>query len=433
MNEDLSAAFSQTARPAAAVEPAPRVTTQPDDQPPHRPSFLLALVFTPFNLLYRLLYSSFRLFGALFPFLPRLFNATINPILQGARLNTIGRRSLAPKDTASRLIREFEEEYGPNSLPFLECGYNMALEKAHRELKYLLVVLLSPEHDDTAWWVRNTLLSRDVVDFIDDPANNILLWGGNAQDSEAYQVACSLRCTKLPFASVIVHTPNVSSKAMSVVGRIGSNATPSEFLDKLRSVIDQNGEALGLVGARRAEQQASRSIRDQQDSAYERSLAIDRERARQRREAEAARLRAEQEERERRAAEVRREEQAQRWKQWRAQSLPEEPDTDVKDAVRVSIRLPSGERVIRRFGPQADIEELYAFVECYDVLKDTAGATNVTEPEGFEHRYGFQLVSPMPRVVYGMENGGSIREKIGRGGNLLVEPIDDTDEGDDEV
>ena len=217
---------------------------------------------------------------------------------------------------------------------------------------------MSPEHDDTNFWVRNTLLSREVVDFVREPQNNVLVWGGNVQDSEAYQIACSLRCTKLPFASVIAHTPDVSSTAMSVVGRIAGNTTPAEFVEKLRASIAQNKEALDRIRATRAEQQASRSIREQQDSAYERSLAIDRERARQRREAEAARLRAEQEERERRVASEQRELQAQQWRQWRAQSLPGEPNADVKDAVRVSIRLPYGERVVRKFGPEADIEEL---------------------------------------------------------------------------
>lgn len=428
MSEDISASFSPAAR---AVEPAPRIVTQPEDQPVHRPPFLLALLFTPFNLLYRLLYSSFRLFGALFPFLPRFFNATANPALRGGRLNTNGRRALTPKDTAARFIREFEEEYGTHSLPFLENGYNMALEKAHRELKFLLVVLLSPEHDDTSCWVRDTLLSREVVEFVNSSQNDLLIWGGNVQDSEAYQVSSSLRCTKFPFASVIVHTPNVSSTAMSVVARIAGNTTPSEFVNKLRTTITQNKEALDRIRATRAEQQASRSIREQQDSAYQRSLAIDRERARQRREAEAARQRAEQEAAEQIAAKEKREHDLQQWKQWRARTLLAEPGADAKDAVRISIRLPSGQRVIRKFAPDADIEELYAFVECYDVLQDAQNAADVEKPEAFEHQYGFRLVSPMPRVVYEMGAGGSVREKIGRGGNLLVEPIEDDEEEDE--
>jgi FAS-associated factor 2 len=306
----------------------------------------------------------------------------------------------------------------------------MALEKAHKDFKFLLVVLLAPEHDDTNGWVRDTLLSREVVDFVNDPQNDVVVWGGNVQDSETYQVANSLRCTKFPFAAAIVHTPNVSSTAMSVVSRISGTTSPSEFVEKLRSAISQHKEPLERIRATRAEQQVSRSIREQQDSAYERSLAIDRERARQRREAEAARQREEQEAAERQAAEEKRAQDLQRWKRWRAQTIPDEPKAD-KDAVRVSIRLPSGERVIRKFAPEADVEELYAFVECYDILQESQEkSTDVEKPDEFEHQYGFQLVSPMPRVVYEVGAGGSIQEKIGRGGNLLVESIDN--ESDEE-
>ncbi|KAL4987344.1 hypothetical protein BDW68DRAFT_110200 [Aspergillus falconensis] len=429
LHEDLTARFPPD---SAAAEPAPRIVTQPGDQPVYRPPFLLALVFAPFNLLYRLLFGSFRLFGSLFPFLPRLLNTTTNPALQGARRNTNGRRPLAPKDTAARFIREFEEEYGAHSLSFLENGYNMALEKAHRDLKFLLVVLCAPEHDHTDAWVKETLLSKEVTDFINDPQNNIIVWGGNLQDAEAYQVANSIRCTKFPFAAAIAHTPSVSSTAMSVVARISGVTSPTEFVEKLRAAIAQNKEPLERIRETRAEQQASRSLREQQDSAYERSLAIDRERARQRREAEAARQREEQLAAERQAAEEKRKLDLEQWKRWRAQSIREEPDTGVKDAVRISIRLPSGDRVIRRFAPDADMEELYAFVECHDITNEaeTSETTPAEKPDGYDHVYGFRLVSPMPRVVYEVD-AGSVRDNIGRGGSLLVEPIDDESDRED--
>lgn len=458
-----------THRPAAngALQPAPRIVSRAEDQNIYyRPPFLLAILFTPFSLIYRLVYGSFRLLGTIFPFLPRFLNLTAGPFLQGFRRSTTGRRALGPKDTAARFIREFEEEYGTSGLPFLENGYNMALERAHQELKFLLVILMSPEHDDTSAWVRDTLLSPEVVGYIRSAQADLLVWGGSVRDSEAYQVSNSLRCTKFPFASVIVHTPSVSSTAMSVVARIAGNTAPSEFVDKLRTAVAQNKESLDRIRASRAEQQASRSLREQQDSAYERSLAIDRERARQRREAEAARQRAEQELADRQAAEARRVRDLAQWRAWRAQSLAPEPGPEVKDAVRISIRMPSGERVVRRFAPDAEIEELYAFVECSSLLSRgsaSAGPENeaaeaedgkevregsgneeasikgekalagpvhgpVQKPEGYQHQFGFRLVSPMPRVVYAVDDGGRVSEKIGRGGNLLVESIDEDEE-----
>lgn len=413
-------------------DPVSRIVAQPADQGAYPPPLLLTLFFTPFTILYRLFTTSLGLFGTLFPFLPRLMSSfSTSHTGQGTRRNTSGRRPLNPKDNAARFIREFEEEYGSNFLPFAERGYNDALDTAKRDLKFLLVVLLSPEHDDTTSWVRDTLLSPQVNSFINDPQNNMILWAGNVQDSEAYQVANNLRCTKFPFAALVVHTPEVRPSAMSAIARLTGPTTASAFVEKLRTAITQNEEALNRLRAVKAEQQASRNIREEQDSAYERSLAADRRRAQEKREAGAAKARAEKEVREKIAAKEKRAKDVEKWKRWRAHSLPNEPGSGDKEAIRISIRMSSGERVIRKFGPEADIEELYAFVECYDLLKEgTSSSFTEEEPEGFDHKYGFRLVSPMPRTVYEVEEGGSIGDRIGSNGNLLVESmnVDDSDE-----
>lgn len=424
-------------RPWSAVngpEPAPRIDTQPSDDPIHRPPFPLSIFFTPFKLLYRLLSSSFHLFGSLFPFLPRLLNTLTSPLFQRARLGSTRRRSLGPKDTAVRFMREFEEEYGEHEIPFLENGYNMALEKAHQECKFLLVILVSPEHDDTGIWVRNTLLSSQVVRFIEENANRLLVWGGNVRDAESYQVSNSIRCTKFPFAAVIVHTPSVSSTAMSVAARISGLSTPTEFIEKISSSFAQYQGPIDRIRSTRAEQRAARSLREEQDAAYARSLAQDRERTRQRREAEEQRRREGVRQREEQEAAEKYAINLAQWKKWRSKSIASEALQSDKDAVRISLLLPSGERVIRRFPGFVGIEELYAFVECYDVLKSEEGdkkKNDVEAPEGFEHKYSFQLVSPMPRTVFHVDSDGTLREKIGRGGNLLVESIEDEEEGNE--
>ncbi|KAI7251533.1 hypothetical protein KC335_g16324 [Hortaea werneckii] len=224
------------------------------------------------------------------------------------------------------------------------------------------------------------------------------------------------------------------------MGKITSSAGPvaaPDLIQKLQAAMQERSQELERIRRQRQEQQATRDLRQEQESAYERSLAADREKARKRKEEEAAKEKAEREEREvaeRKAEEARK---LAQWRRWRAQSVPSEPDAEVKDAVRISLRLPSGERVIRKFRPEADLEELYAFVECYDLLKDDADVfeKEAQKPTGYEHEYKFQLVSPMPREVYDLEKGGSVRERIGRSGNLIVEKTvhdDDEDEEEDE-
>jgi FAS-associated factor 2 len=278
--------------------------------------------------------------------------------------------------------------------------------------------------------VRETLLAQEVIDFIRNPENNIILWAGNVQDSEAYQVSAALNCTKFPFAGLIVHTPSVSSTAMGIAIRVTGPTPPAQFVSKLRQGMQAHIEPLNRVRAQRAEQQTTRSIRQAQDSAYERSLAQDRERARKKKEEAERKAKEEKEALEREQAKERYAQNLEQWRKWRASSIPSEPSPEAKDIVRISLRMPSGDRVVRKFGAEAHIEELYAFVECYDVLQ-ADGADRVEEPKGFEHEYKFQLVSPMPREVYELKSDGTIKERIGRSGNLIVERTDVDDEEED--
>ncbi|KAF2194849.1 UBX domain-containing protein [Zopfia rhizophila CBS 207.26] len=416
------------------IDPAPRVVPQPESQVATQMPFLLTIIFAPFSLVYSLLSKYFRFFGYLSQFLPRVWGRlTANNInTPAARRTTSGRRPLNPRDTAARFIREFEEEYGNHNLPFFENGYAQAFDLAKKDLKFLLVVLVSPEHDETTSFIRETLLSPELVNFIRSPENNIILWAGNVQDSEAYQVSAALNCTKFPFAGLIVHTPQVSSTAMGVATRIAGPTPPAQFVSKLRQAMQQHIEPLNRVRAQRAEQQATRNIRQAQDSAYERSLAQDRERARKKREEAERKAREEKEALEREQAKERYAQNLEQWRKWRASSIPGEPGPEQKDIVRISLRMPSGDRVVRKFVADAHIEELYAFVECYDILQLEGDLKKVEEPEGFEHEYKFQLVSPMPREAYDLKAGGSIRERIGRSGNLIVERTDLDDDEEEE-
>lgn len=433
--ETLLNGSSSFPRPAGIYGglPAPRIVSQHQSETSYQLSPFFSILLTPFNLLSRLLFGSFSLFGYLFPFLPRLLSAfSTRSSPARSRLNTTGRRPLNPRDTAARFAREFEEEYGSHSLHFFENGYEKAYEVAKKDLKFLLVVLLSPEHDDNSTFIRETLLSETAVNYINDPQNNILLWAGNVQDSEAYQISGALNCSKFPFTALIAQTPQDSSLSMSTIARIAGPLPPSAYVPKLRSAIAQHSTALDRVRTARAQQQATQDLRNEQNSAYERSLAQDRERTRLRREVEAAELLSLQEAMEKRESEEQRLQTLEQWKVWRAQRMVPAPGPDATDVTRISIRMTSGERVIRKFADSATIEELYAFVECYDILQSGTPAEPATEPRGYKHEYGFRLVSPIPRVVYDVANEGTVGDRLGSSGTLIVESISSDDEEDEE-
>ena len=406
---------------------APRIVPQPESQRYYTPPLLFQILLAPFDILTKIVRGSFSILGFFLSFLPRLFSRILVERHQ-ARIRS-ERRPLSPPDTAARFTREFEDIYGSHKLPFFEGGYAQAFDIVKRDLKFLLVVILSTEHDDTSAFVEETLLSTEVAEYVNGHQKDILIWAGNVQDSEAYHVSSVLNCTKFPFTALIAPTPQDSATSVSTIAQIMGLVSPSNYVIQLRQAIDQQRPILAQYKIQRSEQQAARNLREEQNSAYERSLAVDRARAKQRKEAETAKAQAENEARARAEAAQREAQKAQQWKKWRARSIAAEPGAEAKNTTRVSIRMASGERLVRRFDVQASTEELYAFVECYEILKSDQDEA-VSKPEAYQHNYSFRLVSPMPRAVYDVTEAGGIGSKIGRSGNLIVEPIEQEDDND---
>ncbi|KAF4976757.1 hypothetical protein FZEAL_6614, partial [Fusarium zealandicum] len=408
-----SAVQSNRASPRQRTDLAPRIV--PQGPVTGRTPWLVGLLLAPFGWGWRAASTLFRTLIYALSFLP----ASVRPRAVTSRISTgfrgtNGRRPLMPRDTAARFKREFEEEYGENELPFFEGGVAQAHDLAKKELKFMLVVLMSPEHDDTESFVKETLLSREVVDFIKDPTNNIILWGGNVLDSEAYQVSQEYICTKFPFSALVCLTPKEGSTRMGIVKRLVGPMPAETYLSELRAGIEKYGSDMDGVRAERTANEVTRNLRTEQDSAYERSLAIDRERARQKREAaaaaEAAEKRAEQEAEE--AARL--EEKRQQWRAWRATTIVAEPPSSDKNVVRVALKMPEASgvgRIVRRFPQDASMDDLYAFVECHDILQEESPEGG-DKPEAYEHEYRFQIASILPRMVYEPSATATMGEKI---------------------
>ncbi|KAH7309127.1 hypothetical protein B0I35DRAFT_359830 [Stachybotrys elegans] len=436
LQESLMASSLPSSRttPRHRTDPAPRIVPhQPITQ---RTPWIIGLFLAPLGWGITAVSVLFRTVLWLMAFLPAPLRpqGIINALTLGL-LNTSGRRMLMPRDSASRFKREFEEEYGPNEIPWFEGGLAQAHDLAKKDLKFMMVLLISPEHDDTEPFVRDTLLHPDVVNFIKNPSNNIIIWGGNTLDSEAYQVAAEYMCTKFPFTALVCLTPKEGSTRMGIVKRIVGPILPHAYLSEIQAAIERYGSDLDSVRAERTVQEAARNIRNEQDSAYERSLAIDRERARQRREAAAAAAEAERRAQEEAEAAERLAAKREQWKLWRASRLLPEPVAGDKSIVRVAIKMPEESgvgRIVRRFPQNAPMEELYAFVECYDITQRGDSTEDAEEPEDYEHKFLFTIASTLPRVVYEPSKTHTMMEKIGKSGNLLVESIV-VDSDDDEV
>ena len=431
--ETLAHGFNDIrSRARTRLEPAPRVVGQPENRISPRPPLLLTAILTPLNIALGLVSRLYTFLSYLFPPLARLLHRLRARPTSTLHQGNDARPALNPHDTAVRFQREFAAAYGEHPLPLMECSYARAYDIAKQDFKFLLVIPVSPEHADTDSFVRDILLSPPVVEYITTPENHILLWAGSMADSEPYQVARSLNLAQFPAAVLVANTGSATSPSMSIVTRIVKPGQPQEFVATLQAAITQHASALAQSRSTRTEQQATRSLRDEQNSAYERSLAKDREKMRAKKAAEEQRKQTELAEKEVQDREKQYTRDLAAWKRWRASTLAAEPSKETRDVVRTSIRLLDGEKVMRRFPADASLEDAYAFVECYVEVKAAQKSGEVNEkapikPAPFEHQYGFQLVSPLPRAVYDLAAGGTVLERFGRSANLIAEQI----EGDD--
>ena len=129
---------------------------------------LWTLICSPFTTLHRIL----------------TFITTLFPYLSRFHLNSIPtRRQLASQDTACRFVREFEELYGPRHIPFEQRGYADLTHHVKQNDVYLMVVLVSEEHDDTPAFCRDVLCDEMLSEWVH--GNDVVVWGGNVADSEA--------------------------------------------------------------------------------------------------------------------------------------------------------------------------------------------------------------------------------------------------------
>ncbi|KAI8388915.1 uncharacterized protein BYT42DRAFT_544127 [Radiomyces spectabilis] len=411
---------SATARPTTTTpQDAAAVPSRP--RPPQ--SRLQALLSWPFSLVW-----------AILSYISRF-------VTRPAIASTAQRQDA--RSVADRFLREFEAKYGEQHLDFFQGGYSQCLEIARRELRLLLVILQSDEHDDTDEFCRNTVASDELIEYVRQ--NNVLVWGGNVREAEAFQaltftsppkkVGSTLQATAYPFMAIIglqvPNPPSTTAPKMTVMDRLEGLLTPASVIRRFDSVIERYGATLNRLRLERDQRDKERQLREEQDRAYQDSLRADQEKERQAREKREAAARAEEEaqraEEERRIQAMKREQ----YIQWVCRHLPEEPSADYEGEVtKLSFRLADGERVIRKFRGDESLDSLYKFVEAYPVLKSHADVSGATEPEEYHHTYSFTIHSPFPRTVYHADHERKLSDEksLWPTATLIVDNNDDAEE-----
>ncbi|WFD34483.1 UBX domain-containing protein 10 [Malassezia cuniculi] len=288
--------------------------------------------------------------------------------------------------------------------PFVPRSYSDALQLAKREHRILAVVLTSRVHSDDEYFRKNVLTDRQLVGALS--SRDFVVWGGCVQDREAHRVATLLEASTYPFIAFISLQPRrsrtstvITSKA-AVLSRIEGSPQSYTSAGMLVSHINdvllpRTLPYLERLRSERQRRDSERALMAEQDRAFEAAARRDAERVLQAR-TEAQRAESLAREREKAAAAAVAEAQrATQWRRWAKKNLvPPEPFADAA-VIRLSIHVPDGRNLQRRFKPTDTLESVYIFVET------AAEVEEETEKPEYTPTFKFKLVQTYPRKQLG--------------------------------
>ncbi|EKM74991.1 hypothetical protein AGABI1DRAFT_88082 [Agaricus bisporus var. burnettii JB137-S8] len=366
---------------------------------------------------------------------------------------------------------------GKKLLPdFIISSYDQFLRTCQREFKIGCVILLTEEHDDTPEFKRATLTNSDFVKALYN--NDILAWGGDVRDLEAWNGSEKLQATTYPFIAFVAlqpkRTPSSSSRShsssspqpvLTVLSRHQGKPYPSSsgptsaqtLIDHLdRQLLPRVNPFLERLRAQQRERERDRQLRDEQDRAFQEAARRDKERieakiAAEKAETEAKRKAEEVEKaailkQEQEAAEARqREELRMVWRCWTRKAVVGPMMTAGGGGdFRIAIRLPTGTRVVQSFALTTSLTALYAFVDSQLIPSHFEPKDDpVTPPEGKETGgekaiekqivavggatswWGFQLAMAYPRLEIPWKRDVQLGElsMLKGGGQVVVEML----------
>jgi FAS-associated factor 2 len=252
---------------------------------------------------------------------------------------------------------------------------------------------------------------------------------------------------------LIANIPSPTSSSpiqMALLSRIEGLVTPAQLIATLTTAINRTRPTINRQRALKEEQRSTRELRRMQEEAYSNSLAQDRAReAEQRRREEEEAQKEREREDQARKAEIR-QKQREQWRFWKSNDLKKAGLVGMKSEIgktaRVGLRLAGGERIVQMFPGDIALAEVYAFVECYDLLflqssseltlrtaSDPKELEEVEKPEDYEHYFKFRLVVPYPRKV--IDSGLTLVKEesaLWPSGSIVVEEIDEDDTEDED-
>ena len=291
------------------------------------------------------------------------------------------------RSEADRFLRDFEHTYGTTHPTFFEGGgYTQAITHAKKNLHYALVILCSQEHDDNDSFCKDTLTDDELLEFLRQ--HKVVVWGGNVRYTEAYQVSNTLQATTYPFLGIIA----LQNNKMAVIDRIEGPVTPTTMIRRFEAVMTRIEPSLNQLRMEREQRELERRMRQDQDKAYQESLARDQEKERKKEKAKRELQLKEELERKKEMMQKQYIQYLVGLFESRTETATDQPTT------KINFRFANGERVICPFYASDSLLSLYQFVEAYPHLNKVEPLNE--PPKDYTHEFNFTIHSLFPKTIY---------------------------------
>ncbi|EGW35528.1 uncharacterized protein SPAPADRAFT_58758 [Spathaspora passalidarum NRRL Y-27907] len=334
------------------------------------------LVIQPFILVIRIL---FRIISKIYNLLFTYTSPTIDPI---AKVN--------------KFILDLEDELDPGEAqtlpPFFQGSYTQALYMATQRAKFLFVYLTNGHNESSSQVFEQIIINPRFVELFSD---NVIIWGGDLTNPEAYQLANSLNVTRFPFLGLLcltrtttmspsgpVKTPAKISLVARVQGGIRSDCNVNELIrNKFINKLDKYGGELNQIRMELQEKFLNQVLIKQQELNYQMSLEKDRLKK----------------------LEKEREKLTKLYLAYHA-SKYHELGVAHPGCAKIALKMVDGTRNVAYFPKDMKVEDVFMYVELLNrgYLHDRELTSTLTEQEAatkfksFTMEYKFKLSSPLP-------------------------------------
>lgn len=282
-----------------------------------------------------------------------------------------------PLGDVLNFIQNYTEKF-PEHPVFYQGTYAQALNDAKRELKFLLVYVHSESKAETTSFCRDTLSNPQVVEYIN---RRMLFWACDESSPEGYRVSHSISARTYPVLVLIALRAN----KMVIMGRMEGYCSADELIRRMETVVNDNEVWLNQARQERLERDLTQTLRQQQDEAYQMSLRADQEKQRRKQEERDEALRALQAIEAEELAEQQRLENIERLKLELASQVPSEPETGAPGVISIVFKLPTGQRLERRFHSSNTLKVTH-YLMCY--ISTISKTEHVTATNKFIHFVG---------------------------------------------